>query len=214
MASDGELHPALDRQAKQLRDALDRFDADEANAVLDRLLASFALDTVLAEVVLPYLRDVGDRWEAANVTVAQEHFASNVLRTRLTALAGGWESGTGPLALLACAPGEHHDLPLLIFGLALRAHGWRIAYLGVDTPGESVAEAAGRLDPAVVVVSSVLRSRFRTAAGELAPVAKARPLAIAGRGASESLAESIGCVWLTGGPVDAADRIAAEQHAA
>jgi methanogenic corrinoid protein MtbC1 len=213
MAGEGEHH-LLDRQAERLRDALDRFDADEANAALDDLLGSFPLDTVLAEVVLPFLRDVGDRWEAANVTVAQEHFASNVLRSRLVGLARGWESAAGPLALLACAPGEQHDLPLLIFGLALHARGWRIAYLGADTPGESVAEAARRLDPAVVVVSSVLRSRFRTAAAELAAVARTRPLALAGRGASESLAGSLGCAWLTGGPVDAADRIAAERQAA
>jgi DNA-binding transcriptional MerR regulator len=206
--------PPLDRHAEQLRDALDRFDADEANAALDRLLASFLLDTVLAEVVLPYLRELGERWDAGEATVAQEHFASNLLRARLAGLARGWESGGGPLALLACAPGEHHDLPLLVFGLALRARGWRIAYLGADTPGESIADAARQLDPSLVVVSAVLRSRFRAAAADLAAVSKNRPLAVAGRGASESLADSLGGTWLTTGPVDAAERIAAERRAA
>jgi methanogenic corrinoid protein MtbC1 len=33
-----------------------------------------------------------------------------------------------------CPPGEQHDLGLIAFGLALRAHGWRITYLGQDTP--------------------------------------------------------------------------------
>ena len=196
----------LDRHATRLREALDRLDADEANAELDRLLASFVLDTVLAEVVLPYLHDLGERWETGSATIAQEHFASNLLRARLAGLARGWETGAGPLALLACAPGELHDLPLLIFGLALRAHGWRIAYLGADTPAESLADAARRLDPSLVVVSSVLRSRFRAAAPDLAAIA--RPLAVAGQGASESLAESLGGTWLTGGPVAAAKRVA------
>ena len=210
-ASEG---PPLHRQAERLREALDDFDADEANATLDRLLASFVLDTVLDDVVLPYLRDLGERWEAGGATVAQEHFASNLLRARLAGLARGWESGGGPLALLACAPGELHDLPLLILGLALRARGFRIAYLGPDTPGESIAEAAGRLDPALVVVSSVLRSRFRGAATELSAVARSHPVALAGPGASVSLAESLGCAWLTDGPVAAADRLAAERGAA
>ena len=91
----------LDRDAERLRDALDHFDAAEANATLDRLLASFLLDTVLAEIVLPYLRDLGERWGEGNATIAQEHFASNLLRSRLAALARGWELGSGPLALLA-----------------------------------------------------------------------------------------------------------------
>lgn len=206
--------PPLEQYAQRLHSALDSFDADEANAALDRLLASFVVDTVLAEVVLPYLHELGERWEAGSATVAQEHFASNLLRARLAALARGWESGGGPLALLACAPGELHDLPLLVFGLALRARGWRIAYLGANTPGESVAEAARELDPALVVVSSMLRSRFRDAAAELAAVAQTRPLAVAGSGASESLAESLGCDWLMDGPVAAADRIATARRAA
>ncbi|MFL5839531.1 MAG: B12-binding domain-containing protein, partial [Thermoleophilaceae bacterium] len=93
--------PPLDRHVERLRDALDRFDADEANVALDRLIASFLLDTVLADVVLPYLHDLGERWDAGSATVAQEHFASNLLHARLGALARGWETGNGPLALLA-----------------------------------------------------------------------------------------------------------------
>jgi MerR family transcriptional regulator, light-induced transcriptional regulator len=200
--------PPLERQAERLREALDSFDAVEANAAVDRLLASFVLDTVMGDVVLPYLHELGERWDMGTVSVAQEHFASNLLRGRLAALARGWESGSGPLALLACAPGELHDLPLLILGLALRARGWRIAYLGADTPGESLAEAADRLDPSVVVVSAVTRARFRTDAAELSQVARRHPLAIAGGGASQSLAESLGSLWMPEGPVAAAERIA------
>jgi DNA-binding transcriptional MerR regulator len=201
--------PPLDQEVERLRDALDRFDADEAHATLDRLLAALVLDTVLSEVVIPYLRDLGERWEAGAATVAQEHFASSLIRGRLASLSRGWERGTGPLALLACAPGEQHDLPLLAFGLALRARGWRIAYLGADTPGESIADAAQELDPALVVVSATTRARFRSAVGELAAVAQTRPLAVAGKGSSASLAESVGAEWVTDDPVAAAERLTA-----
>ena len=205
--------PPIEAEAERLRDALDRFDAFDAHASLDRLIASFSLDTVISEVVLPYLRALGERWEAGAVTVAQEHFASNLLRARFAALGRGWEAGGGPVALLACAPGEHHDLPLLLFGLALRARGWRIAYLGADTPGESVADAARELDPALVVVSSALRSRFRAAADDLTALARGRRVAIAGRGATASVAESFGCDLLEDGPVAAAERVTAERGA-
>ena len=203
--------PPIDREAEHLRDALDRFDADEAHATLDRLFAALVLDTVLSEVVIPYLRELGDRWEAGTATVAQEHFASSLIRGRLSALARGWERGGGPLALLACAPGEHHDLPLLAFGLALRARGWRIAYLGADTPGESIADTAQELDPALVVVSATAGARFRSAAAELSAVARTRPLAIAGGGADASVAESVGASFLTDDPVQAAERLTAER---
>ena len=85
----------------------------------------------------------------------------------------------------------------------------RVAYLGANTPGESLLDAAGELDPSLVVVSAVLRSRLRRAEAELAAVARKHRLAIAGPGGSKALAESLGCVWLTEGPVAAADRMAA-----
>ena len=89
---------------------------------------------MLSEVILPFLHRLGVRWAAGRTSVAQEHFASNVIAGRLRSLARGWGQGVGPRAILACPPGELHDLGLLCFGLVLREHGWRITYLGADTP--------------------------------------------------------------------------------
>jgi hypothetical protein len=88
-------------------------DAEEAHLLLDRLLATFTLETVLAEVVLPYLHEHGERWSRGEASVSQEHFASNLIRGRLMSLARSWGTGGGPLAVLACALGEQHDLPLV-----------------------------------------------------------------------------------------------------
>lgn len=198
------MRPPLEGEAQGLREALDGMDLPRAHAALDRLFSTFLPETVIVEVLLPYLRDLGERWNRGQATVAQEHLASNLLRSRLLALARGWEQGDGRTVLLACAPGELHDLPLIMFGLALRAWGWRVAFLGGDTPIESLGEAAERLDPALVVVSSVVRSHLRSAARGLSHLARNRSVAVAGGGASERLAEEIGCAFLPGDPVAAA----------
>jgi methanogenic corrinoid protein MtbC1 len=205
-AGTGET-PPLEGDVAKLSAALDAFDADTANGTFDRLLATYTLDTVLADVVIPYLCDLGERWEKGSATVAQEHFASSLLRGRLAGLTRGWESGAGPLALLACAPSEQHDLPLLVLGLALRVRGWRIAYLGQDTPGESLLDAAKQLTPALVVVSATTRSRFRAATSDLSALARRTPLAVAGHGATESLASSLGAELIAEGPVEAAEHL-------
>ncbi len=206
-ASAAEQGGAIPRGVEQLREALDAMDADAAHAVLDGLLASFTLETVLSDVLLPYLHELGERWRSGEASVAQEHFASNLLRARLLALARGWERGEGRTALLACAPGEQHDLPLITFGLALRGRGWRIVFLGADTPAASVADTAERLRPALIVVSSVTPRGFRREADTLAAIAREHRLAIAGAGAGERLAESLGCSLLHGDPVAAASEV-------
>ncbi len=195
--------------ARELEEALDGLDDGAAQAALDGLFGAFMLETVLGAVILPYLRRLGERWERNEVTIGQEHFASNLLRARLLGLARGWGRGAGPRALLACAPGELHDLPLIVFGLALRARGWRIAFLGPDTPVSTVAETAGRLDPALVVVSAAQAGRLESVAAELRALARTQPLAIAGFGADDALARRLRCRALPQDPLAAAAASAA-----
>ena len=138
--------PLLDPDSAiaELRDALDAFDEPAAQTVLDRLFAAATVDLVLFEVVVPFLHDLGDRWERGDASVAQEHFAASVIRGRMLGLARGWGLGVGPLVLIACLAGEQHDLGALAFGLALRSRGWRISYFGADTPLETI-DACGRV---------------------------------------------------------------------
>ena len=102
-----------DAEADRLRAALEAYDEEAANAVLDRALSAFSLDVFTGAVVLPAIAAIGNRWAEGEVSVAQEHFATSVVRGRLLAISRGWGSGLGPLALLACPPGEQHDIGLI-----------------------------------------------------------------------------------------------------
>jgi MerR family transcriptional regulator, light-induced transcriptional regulator len=186
--------------AAELRGALDRFDDAAANAALDSLFATFTFETVGRDVILPLLREIGDRWRRGELSVAQEHFASNVLRGRLFGLARGWDHGVGPRAVLACAPEEHHELALIVFGIALRAQGWRITYLGADTPVDSLDPG----DADAVVIAATAPERFESVALQLEQLARTVDLAIAGAGASEEIAEKLGARLLPPDPFAAA----------
>jgi DNA-binding transcriptional MerR regulator len=197
-----------DAVRRDLGAALEAFDESAAQTMLDSALSATTLDSVLSEVVLPYLHDLGDRWERGDVSVAQEHFASAVMRGRLLGLARGWSRGFGPTALLACLPGEQHDLGLIAFGLALRSRGFRIAYLGGDTPIESVVGAADVIEPAAVVLSAVDPAAFRSHAGELKALAAKHRTYVGGAGADDAEATAIRATHLSGGPVEEAERLA------
>jgi DNA-binding transcriptional MerR regulator len=186
--------------------AVDAFDEPGAQAIIDELLAAATVDALLSEVVVPFLRDVGERWERGELSVAQEHFASNVLRGRLLGLARGWGAGAGRRALLTCPPDERHDLGLIAFGLALRARGWRIDFLGSDTPIESVVRAAQAVRPDLLVVSSTAAELLRPVAAELAELAREYTVAVAGAGAYGFDAGD-GVLILPGDPVAEANRV-------
>jgi MerR family transcriptional regulator, light-induced transcriptional regulator len=200
-----ETTPAAARE--RLRVALDGYDEAAAHAVLDGLLARFTLDTVLRDVVMPYLAELGERWERGDVSVAHEHFASGLLRGRLLGLARGWGHGIGPRVLLAGAPGEQHDLGLIAFGLAVRSRGWRVTFLGQDTPVADLAAAANELRPELVVVGAAVRDRLSAAQDELRALGGVMPLALAGRGADAGIAADVGARFLAGDPVSAAESL-------
>jgi MerR family transcriptional regulator, light-induced transcriptional regulator len=210
--SDGEpAPPAASPSATTLEDAagdltasLDRLDEQAANTALDRLFSTYTVETVLQDVILPYLHRLGDRWAAGEVSVAHEHFASNLLRGRLLGLAQGWGQGRGPGAILACVPGEQHELGLLAFGVVLRRRGWRITYLGTDSPIGAVAGISRSLAPAVVVLLSMRPEGFLDHAPEIERLARQVPVAIAGMGATPEVARQTQTQVLDQDPVSAA----------
>jgi DNA-binding transcriptional MerR regulator/methylmalonyl-CoA mutase cobalamin-binding subunit len=206
--------PWLPGLSAELQGALDRFEEAGSQAVFDRLIATLSFEAAARDVVLPYLRELGERWERGEVSVAQEHFASIVLRARLLGLARGWDRGIGPRALLACTPDERHELGLIVFGLLLRQHGWRITYLGADTPVDTLAAAAQQLSPVAVVLIALTPDRLRSLREPLTQLARSTRLLLGGAGARDDFAAAVGAELLPDDPVKAAADLGTEARGA
>jgi DNA-binding transcriptional MerR regulator len=194
---------AVGDHGPRLETALERFDETDANAILDDALARFTIDAVASRIVLPVMQDVGRRWESGELSIAQEHFATGILRGRMLSLGRNWGAGSGPRALLACPPGERHDLGLIAFGLILRERGWRVTFLGSDTPIETLAGAAGELDPDAVVLAAVTPEAFEAVADGISALSRGSTVLMGGEGADGALAERLGAEALDPDPVRA-----------
>jgi MerR family transcriptional regulator, light-induced transcriptional regulator len=195
---------ATDEAGRELREALDRFDADGAHRALDRLLAAVSVETAITEVLVPLLHDLGDRWETGTATIGQEHFASDLVRGRMLGIARGWANGAGPTFVLACPPGEEHDLGLMMVGIALARRGARVVFLGADTPVATIAETVRDVEPEGVVIAVARSVPLAAAATELAALARDVAVYVGGPGADEEAVRGSGARLLEGDPVAAA----------
>lgn len=204
---------SFDDEVTRLRDPLLAFDDQAAQQAFDRLLSRFEVDTVLAAVVLPLLQDIGDRWSAGDITVAQEHYATHMIRARLLGLARGWGGGIGPCAVLATAPGEEHDLGLIAFGLSLWRRGWRIVFLGANTPANALADTVASTSPDLVVVTAIDPDCFDPVAPTLRSLTPEVDVAIGGAGATRDQARATGARLLDRDPVTTADEVTRRFHA-
>ena len=187
--------------------ATEAYDATRFDALLDAALASGRLPGI-RDVVLPVLVEIGERWAAGELTVGHEHFASHLLERRLLGLAKGWESGLGALAVLACPSGERHTLGLVCFGLLLADRGWRIAYLGADTPIDQIVAVSDAVRPAAVVLCSLRPQALNADAAAIAELGRRHHTILAGRGVTAELAGQLGVHPAVGDPVTSAQLLA------
>jgi DNA-binding transcriptional MerR regulator len=202
--SDGLLESA----AQRLLAAIRAYDEAALHEVLDESFAAFGLEAVLRELIVPVLAQVGREWKRGTLAIGQEHFASNLIRARLLSMARLWGRGGGSVAVLACAPGEQHDISLLAFGLVLRSHGWRIVFLGADTPIDTLAHTAKSTRPAITVLASFDPSRLEAEADAIRRLARQVPLVLSGPGATDPLCQALRLQRLDGDLIIAAHEVA------
>jgi methanogenic corrinoid protein MtbC1 len=147
---------------EELVTAFGKASEPQANQVLNEALALYSVEQVVNGLIFPALVEVGERWMQKEFTVAQEHFASAFVRSRLANLFHSSPYyAAGPLILVACAPGELHEIGAQVLALFLRRAGYRVVYLGQNVPEESLLSMIRTLHPALVCCAA---SRTETAA--------------------------------------------------
>lgn len=138
-------------------------------------------DSLVADVLIPVLRHVGDMWESGKLGVLHEHHASGIIRSVVGSFRRpSFTANSSTSVLLACPPGELHDLPIHLFSLMLLDRGLAPVVLGANTPWKALAAAARSNDCAVCVLSGINPRRISRVATVLTTLNAATPLFLAG----------------------------------
>ncbi len=204
--------PVTDREetsrAARLRrrfiDASVAFDTATTRRVLDEAIDLLGIETLADGIVRPALTDLDERWRRGEIPITAVRFASGVVQRRLAALFTlvNPDSGRGR-AIVACAPGEQHDLGALVVAIMLAREGWQVVALGADTPADDLAATAAQLRPALICLSATAATASALDAIERLGVApQHRPAMIVG-GQGFAGADSVAGAWrVTGGASD------------
>ena len=166
----GQRRAIIDRlidSARKLNPAALR--ADLTQAVLD-LGPVPAMD----EVISPFLVRIGEAWACGDVSVAEEHVASNVVRDVLGwLLQSAMPSAEAPTLIATTIAGEGHEFGSMMAAVVAAVAGWRVLYLGANTPAAELAQAARSSQARAVVVGIVGREASDTVRSEAIALRKA-----------------------------------------
>ena len=163
----------------ELRDALLEAVAtrlpSRIEALVNQTFAVNSVETAVSDVLAPVLERTGELWESGQISVADEHFVTQLAARKLRTLVDTTAGGSAGVAVLACIPDERHEVGLLCMAALLQRDGWRVLYLGQDTPLHDAFELAAEADARVVAVSATMRDRIDGAARDLDHLAAAFP---------------------------------------
>jgi DNA-binding transcriptional MerR regulator len=159
--------------------AITRFDENRLEDIYNEILALYPTDLVTRKVLMPLLVELGERWESAEGSVAEEHFFGMYLRNKLGArFHHRNRNNTGPRLLVACLPGEQHEVGLLLFALAAHEQGYRLVLLGADMPLADLPLAAKRSQCAAIALSGSIEPSSQMLTEQLPALVAAAGVAV------------------------------------
>jgi methanogenic corrinoid protein MtbC1 len=157
----GPASPAPAQIGRHYLDCLLAPDGRAARKLIDSCLRDGVPAAVLyLQVLAPAMYEVGRLWESAEVSVAQEHLATQITQSVIAALglhlSGGEPVGAGRVAIVSTSPGELHALGSQMVADFLEAQGWNVLHLGADVPGPELVALAEQRQATVVCLSTAL----------------------------------------------------------
>ena len=179
--------------SEAILDAVSRSDVEATQRLLDQAFTLHSLETAFDDIAVPVLVEVGRRWATGELSVAQEHLVTGAVRARtLRRLAEPWPGVRGRV-VLACAPGERHEVGLLSVAALLAMEGWGVVYLGAATPVDAALALARSVDATVTCFSVTMRDhRDALVAGLQAGRRDTAEVVLGGQAADRDLAGTVG----------------------
>lgn len=185
-------------------DAVRRLDAEELEYHLLQASSGLSRPVLFEQVLEPLMYKIGDMWRDGVLTTVHEHLASAVVRSFLGAiLQSEHRPESGPVLIVTTPAGQLHEFGALMAAIAASSIGWRVIYLGPDSPAEDVARAARQSRARAVALSIIHPADDPHVGQEIVKLGRLlesdMTLFIGGRGSAgyRDIIESIGAIPVT-----------------
>ncbi|WP_233879333.1 MerR family transcriptional regulator [Virgibacillus halodenitrificans] len=140
----------------------------QMSQVLKQAYYFYGLELMIEEVIRPFLKEIGNRWESGEWSESQETVSSMVIRDFLIQVRRNLPTlENAPLVIGACLPEERHELPLHINLLPLTLKGCRTLLLGPSPAPGTIERLTESLQPKTVLLSATTDIPFKTKPGLL-----------------------------------------------
>ncbi len=192
---------SVEKSLQKAWGAVTSLDLDLLREVLERAGVELGDSALAEQLMVPLIEKIGSGWETGELSIAEEHAASAVIRELLFLNSRPYaESFSAPGIVIATPAGQLHELGAALVSSTARRRGWRVTYLGASVPAEEIARAVVRSHSQAVGLSIVYPADDPLLPDELRRLKRLLPadvaLLLGGRSARGyyQLAEEIGAI--------------------
>ena len=158
----GDLSPEVEHFLGLL---LEKRRRPAARYALEMAESSGSIGLVYNGLVLPAMSQIGLLWQTGRISVADEHAATEIGRYVLFRLMDRQpvKEPRGTRAIVACVPGEQHDIGAQIAGGYLETAGWEVIFVGRSAPEQEILKILASHRPQLAVLSVNMLARLPAA---------------------------------------------------
>jgi DNA-binding transcriptional MerR regulator len=137
----------------QLVLAMIDMEEEQFEKILSSLILKFGFERTIVEIVYPFLEKIGVLWLTNNISPAQEHFISHLIRQKLIVAIDALQLApkTAKRVLLFLPENELHELGLLFYHYIAKNGGFRTYYLGQTVPYKDLLYVAEQHNPDIII---------------------------------------------------------------
>ena len=144
----------FDRLLRELLSALEPLDRVMFEKRLNGAVAVVPFEEALHGILLPLQERVGHLWHSGRIDIAVEHYVTGQIKQKLYAAMNQLPVAEfGATVVVACPPGEEHDLAALAVAYRCRVRGCRVYYLGANVPVLSLSKLCREVAPDLTILS-------------------------------------------------------------
>ncbi len=150
------------KDAKLLLEAARHQHLDGIKKKLEHWILSMGLQEAMMKLIFPILKLIGDQWHQGGISISGEHRVSQLVRQHLLSAIRQNLPSNNPRAVVACVPGDYHEIAPLTATMFLQNLGWQGTYLGPNVSFEVLQMALRRKQTPLMILSCIIEPDTET----------------------------------------------------
>ncbi len=165
--------PSIDLTQENCWKHISNLDYKSLELELTHAGIKFGIDELIANLISPLLKRIGEGWSNGLVTISQEHLASAAISSFLNRIRNSIVvDQNAPRILIATTKNQHHEIGAQMAAIVAAYMGWNVLYLGPNLPADEIANSATRANVKAIGLSFVFPKFDNEAIQELLTIHK------------------------------------------